>query len=262
MRDLKILLSQTRYSLTALTRNGRAMVFSVVFPIVLLVLFNSVFASGDNKYTHLTTGARILTAAYFTAGMAAYAIMQQTFSSLLISLTTQRETGQLKRLRGTPMPSWTFVASLILRSILLVLVMLIVLFVIGAAAFDVRFHSEGIVGLVVYAALGTAALSSLGVAFTIFARSPDVASTLGPFGAVLLSFISGVFVPVSALPDWLVQVGRVFPLYHLAEGMQRCLVGTGTGLSGTNVAVLAVWGFGGLIVAARGFRWEPQAATG
>ena len=36
----------------------------------------------------------------------------------------------------------------------------------------------------------------------------------------------------------------------------------GTGLTGENVAVLAAWGIAGLIVAARGFRWEPQAHRG
>lgn len=47
--------------------------------------------------------------------------------------------------------------------------------------------------------------------------------------------------------------------YHLAEGLQRSLVpGGGSGLNGTNVAVLGAWGLGGLVFAARRFRWEAQ----
>ena len=55
-----------------------------------------------------------------------------SFSTLVISLTTQRESGQLKRYRGTPVPSWTFIASLVLRSMALVAVMVVVLLALGA----------------------------------------------------------------------------------------------------------------------------------
>jgi hypothetical protein len=35
---------------------------------------------------------------------------------------------------------------------------------------------------------------------------------------------------------------------------------SGTGIDGTNLAVLALWGLAGLVVAVRGFQWEPLAA--
>jgi len=66
-------------------------------------------------------------------------------------------------------------------------------------------------------------------------------------------------VPVSQLPGWLEQVGRVFPLAHLAQGLQGSLV-NGGGLDATNVGVLVLWGAVGLAVAVRTFQWEPLAA--
>jgi len=57
-------------------------------------------------------------------------------------------------------------------------------------------------------------------------------------------------------------VGKVFPLYHLADGLQRTVVsGSGSGLVGDDLLVLALWGAGGLLFAARRFRWEPQAVA-
>jgi ABC-2 type transport system permease protein len=81
---------------------------------------------------------------------------------------------------------------------------------------------------------------------------------------VILSFISGVFIPIDQLPDWLADVGRVFPLAHLATGLQTALSpsANSTGLSAENLGVLAAWGVGGLILAARTFRWEPRLARG
>lgn len=81
----------------------------------------------------------------------------------------------------------------------------------------------------------------------------DLHKSYGDFEAVRgISFdVAGgeMFIPTDQLPDSLVQIGRVFPLAHLAEGLQA---GFGTGdahVSGTNVAVLA----------ARTFQWQPRA---
>lgn len=262
MSDLRILGVQARYAIITGVRSSNALIFGIVLPIFLLVLFNEVFARG-NKTTHVD-GRLIDTTSYYTAGLVAYAIMLQTFSALAITVTTQRESGQLKRLRGTPMPAWTFIAGYIVRSIVYVVAMVVALFLIGVLAFNVHVHASGIVGLAVFVAFGTAAMASLGLAVTIVCKTAEAASTLGPFAAVILSFISGVFIPIAALPNWLGKIGDVFPLSHLASGMQRGLVigATGTGITAANLGIIAAWAAFGLVVAARWFRWEPQAAAG
>lgn len=261
MRDAALVLRQTYYGLKSTSRNPRAVVFAVVFPIVFLVLFNSIFASGGDTVTVNDVTMDVET--YFTGGLIAYAIMLNCYTTLLISLTTQRESGQLKRYRGTPVPSWTFIAALVLRSMLLVAVMVVVLLVVGAAAYGVDIHASALVGVVVYAVLGTATMCSLGIAMSAFAPNADAAGVIGPFTAVILSFISSVFIPIDQLPDWLAAVGRIFPLYHVATGLQTALgTSSSTGLTGNNVAVLLVWAAAGMGIAARRFRWEPQAARG
>jgi ABC-2 type transport system permease protein len=261
MADLGLAITQARYALLTAFRNPRTVVFQMAFPVILLILFNSIFTKGADE-TVTFSGGRITAAAYFTAGLAAYAIALSTFTNLAIGLTTQRETGQLKRLRGTPMPSWTFVAGQLMRSAVLVLIMVVALLAIGAIAFGVDLPAEHLVGLLVYAALGTAAFAALGTAVTVVTTTVDSASTIGPFTVVMLSFVSGVFISVDNLPNWLETVGKVFPLYHLADGLQTCLASGvgGTGLDGGNVAALALWGAAGLFIAVRRFHWEPQAA--
>jgi ABC-type multidrug transport system permease subunit len=84
-----------------------------------------------------------------------------------------------------------------------------------------------------------------------------------PIIPVVLSLISGIFVPVDQLPGGLEGIARVFPVYHLADGLQMALGRTGVGsLSGRDVAVLFVWGTLGAVFAARRLRWEPHTATG
>ena len=259
MSDIALVLRQAGYGLRSLSRNPRALVFTIAFPIVLLLLFASIFAKGGTATTRFG-GSEIDTDAYFTAGIIAYAIMMACFSSLAITLTTERESGQLKRFRGTPVPAWTFIVARIVRSIVLVAAMTVALLLLARLAFGVHVSRAGLAELVVFIVLGTAAMCALGIAITTFTTTVDSASTIAPFSTVILSFVSGVFIPTDQLPDSLVQLGKVFPLAHLASGLQAGFDSGPVHLSGENVAVLALWGGVGILVAARSFRWEPHGA--
>jgi ABC-2 type transport system permease protein len=258
--DVALMVRQSAFGLRGGFRDARAVVFTIVFPIVLLVLFNSVFSGKHGTTTF--QGEKIDFAAYFTPGIVAYSIMLTGFSGLLIALTTNRERGLLKRYRGTPMPPWVFLGGQILQSVVMVLIMAVILIAIGSVAYDVHLQSSTIGALVLYLVVGTATMCSLGIALTRVTTTADSASAVGPFTTVILGFISGVFISTATLPDWLAQIGRVFPLAHLAEGLQRCFspTTTGNGIDGTNLAVLAAWGVAGLAVAIRTFRWDPQGA--
>ncbi len=262
MSDVTVVLSQTRYSLLSLSRNKQAVIFTIVFPIVLYVLFSSIFGGDDT--TDVPGAGTLELNAYYAAGMIAYALTGAAFTTLAITLTTSRESGLLKRFRGTPVPSWTFIVSLILRSLVLVALMVVAIGLVAHFAYDVDFSGAAVGGLVVYLVLGTFTFCCLGVALTTVTTSTEAASAIAPFSVVILSFISGVFIPVEELPQWLVDVGKVFPLAHLATGLQTVLSPstTGWGLSWENIAILAGWGIAGLIVSARYFRWEPRIARG
>ena len=74
-----------------------------------------------------------------------------------------------------------------------------------------------------------------------------------------LYFISGVFVAVTVLPSWLVNVADVFPVRHLADAL---LVAynphtSGSGFATGDLLVVAAWGVAGLLVAVRRFSWLP-----
>ena len=255
-----LLLRQTAFLLAGFRRDPRAMMFSVAMPVVLLVLFGSVIG-GDTQTTKVG-GFPIAIDAYFTAGIAAYSIMLIGFSSLMISIVTTRERGLLKRYRGTPMPAWVFLTAQIFQTMVTIALLVGLLLAIGVVVYGVELDAAGAFAFAVYTVVGAATMCALGLALSRVATTVDVASALGPFGTVILGFASGVFIPVKELPAWLVDLGRVFPLAHLAEGLQRALspAASGTGIDATNLAVLALWGVGALAVAIRKFRWEPLAA--
>jgi ABC-2 type transport system permease protein len=260
--DRRIVMAQARTAITVALRTPRALVFTIAFPIVMLVLFNSIFIHGGNSTTTLPNNLRLDASAYFTAGIVAYSVALSTFTTLAVSLTTQRERGQLKRYRGTPMPPWTFIVGQIARATAQALAMTALLLAVGAIVYGVPVPGSTFPAFLIYVVLGTATLCSLGIALTPFTPTPDAASTIAPFSVVMLAFFSGVWIPVDQLPNWLETVGKVFPLYHLALGLQTSLApgASGSGLEFQNVLVLALWALAGVRIASRRFRWEPIAA--
>jgi ABC-2 type transport system permease protein len=264
MSDRGIVLAQARMAILVALRTPRALVFTVFFPLILLVLFNSLFNHGGSETTTLPSDVKLSAQAYFTAGIVAYSVALSTFTTLAVSLTTQRENGQLKRYRGTPMPPWTFIAAQITRATAQALFMTAVLLTVGAVAYGVPVPGATFPAFVLYVILGTATCCSLGIALTAFTTTPDSASTIAPFTVVILAFFSGIWIPVDQLPQWLETVGKVFPLYHLALGLQTSLSpgATDSGLDLENVLILALWAVAGARIASKRFRWEPQAARG
>ena len=261
MSDLRLILMQTRYQLISIGRNRRAVLLSLILPAVLLVMFNSVFVAGSDTVD--ISGETVGGHAYFTGGMITYAVLLSAFSQLAIGLVNQRETGQLKRLRGTPVPAWTFVVATLIRAVAVVVLMAGVLILIARFGYDVRISAAALAEIALFAVLGTAAFASVGIAATALLTDVDSAGATLPIIAVVLSLISGIFVPVDQLPGGLEGIARVFPVYHLADGLQMALGRAGVGsLSGRDVAALFVWGTLGAVFAARRFRWEPHTATG
>ena len=55
------------------------------------------------------------------------------------------------------------------------------------------------------------------------------------------------------------DIAQVLPLKHLIDGLSGAMV-TGRGLSANagSLAVLAVWGLGGVFLAVRGFSWDQS----
>lgn len=256
MNDLQLAAVQTRYALIGFLRNPRAFVFTVILPLFLLIILNTIF-HGLTKFIGAKTAAL-----YYTPAIISYQVMLAGINSLNLSIVTDREAGLLKRFRGTPMPSWIYLAALIGRTIVVVVCAVLVLVFVGVIFYRVPISAHTVVGLVVYTILGTISMCSLGLAATRVSPNVDTASVVGTFGTLILAFISGVFVPVALVPGWLIDIGRVFPLEYLAQGLRAAFtVKSSTGITAENVGVLVGWGLVAMAVAVRTFQWEPMSRS-
>ncbi len=246
-----------RYDLRAFLRNRQSRFFTLVLPVLFLVIFASVF--GGRHRTVPVSGGRIATSVYYVPGIIALGIIAAAFVNLVISVTAQRETGVLKRRRATPVPAAAVIAGRALTAVVVALGITAVLLGIGWAAYGARIPARTAPALAVTVVVGTLAFCCLGYALASIIRNEDAAQPLTQAIMLPLYFISGVFVSVTVLPNWLVDVAGVFPVRHLAAAL---LVAynphtSGSGFAATDLLVVAAWGVGGLLVALRRFSWLP-----
>jgi ABC-2 type transport system permease protein len=99
----------------------------------------------------------------------------------------------------------------------------------------------------------------LGYALASVIRNEDAAQPITQAVILPLYFISGVFVPASIIPHWLLDVAKIFPVRHLAAALLSAYNPhtTGAGFAGGDLLILALWGVGGLVVALLRFSWLP-----
>jgi ABC-2 type transport system permease protein len=257
MSGLALVGHQFRYDQKAFWRNPASVFFTVMFPVVLLLIFATVFGGQT-----VNVRGGIKTTTYYVPAIITLAVISATMQSLAMSLVIAREDGRLKRSRGTPMPPWVFIAGRVGNSIVVALMMLVLLAAIGDVLYGVAIPWGRLPAIVVALVVGAASFSCLGIALTAAIPSQDAAAPIVNALLLPLYFLSGVFIPDDQLPNGVIHFADIFPIRHFFEAFFDAYVpGTGGGatISWNNLAIVAIWGVAGLLLANRFFRWTPRS---
>jgi ABC-2 type transport system permease protein len=251
---------RARVEFLAFVREREAVVFTFAFPILLLVIFGSVFGREQ-----IEGGVKF--AQYFVAGMIAAGLFGTSFQNLAIQIPIERDSGALKRLAGTPMPKSAYFLGKVVLVGFVALVQNILLLAIGVIFYDLSLPSgDRWLTYLWVGALGIAACTLLGIAATGLVRNGKSAPAVISPIAIVLQFISGVFFVFASLPSWMQSIAAIFPLKWMTQGMRSVFLPdayaqqepAGTWEHGRTVAVLIVWCVLGLIIAMRTFRWRGR----
>src|SRR6185437_15528639 len=135
---------QFRYDQKAFWRNPASVFFTVMFPVILLLIFATVFGGQT-----VNVRGGIKTTTYYVPAIITLAVISATMQSLAMNLVIAREDGRLKRSRGTPMPPWVFIAGRVGNSIVVALMMLALLAAIGRLLYGVPIPWERLPQIIV-----------------------------------------------------------------------------------------------------------------
>jgi ABC-2 type transport system permease protein len=238
-------------------RNVQSVFFTLVLPVLFLVILASIFRNATVK----VPGGSMKESVYYVPGIIAFGLVAASFSNLTVTVVRSRESGVYKRRRATPLPASAVIAGRAAVAVLSALVITATLVVIGRAAYGASMPGRTAPAFVVDVVVGAAVFSCLGFAVASLVRTIDAAQPVVQAIVLPLSFISGVFIATSELPGWLADVGKAFPVQHLVAALLADYNPhtTGSGFRWSDLAVLAAWGAVGLIIAVRRFSWLPRS---
>ena len=246
---------QTRSTNRLFWRTPIAAFFTLALPVIFLVLFSVIFGSED-------IGGGYSFSQFFAPSMAVFAAVSSTFTNLAIRTAFARDQGILKRVRGTPLPPWIYMAGAIGSGVWIAVLSVVLMFVIGWAFFGFRMIWDDIGLVLLVFVVGIATFSALGLAVSSVMKNADAAPAVANGVFLPMAFISGIFIPLDEAPRWLVILGDIFPLKHFAGPFGDAFnpLHTGQVLGWEDIGIMVAWLVAGTVIVTRFFSWDPRGA--
>jgi ABC-2 type transport system permease protein len=234
-------------------RTPATMLVTLAFPLLFLVVNGlaagaSTAAAGDATIQRLVPGVAV-----FAAAMAAFVM-------LAFSVAVAREQGVVKRLRGTPLPAWAYLAGRTGAAAWVAVLGTVLMVAVGVVAYGLELTPRTLPAALLGLIVTIGVLAALGLAVATLVGSSQTVLSLTMGGVILLGFASGLYGFDGDLPRWLEAIGWTFPLRHAVEVLAVPLQPgvTGAGLAIGSLAALVAWGTIGAVVASRNLGRESR----
>jgi ABC-2 type transport system permease protein len=254
-RDLALTVRQVGYEQRAFWRNRTRAFFSFGMPVMLLLIFGSL-----NSGARIQELGNIPYITFFLPGILAYGIIITQFMNMAGGLAIQRDSGLLKRMRGTPLPGWAYVAGRVGSTATISVIMAAVMLVLGRVFYGVHLRAEAVPAVVLAVLLGAATFAALGIAAVALIPNAEAAPVVANVLILPLTFISGIWYPLTGAPTWLLDVAKVFPVERLAAILHTAFdpLNHGSAFAGNDLLVLGIWLVVGVRLAMR--FWNKETA--
>jgi ABC-2 type transport system permease protein len=251
---LTLLRQQTHYQNVLFWRTPISAFFTLIFPLLLLLVFAAIFGSEQIDYLGVTV------AQYYAPALAVYSAASATYTNIGIGTAYQRDQGVLKRVRGTPLPASIYLGGKVLSGMYIAAIAVVIMMSVGVFAYGVQIYPRTLPAAILTFLVGTACFAALGLLVAALSPSGNAATAIANATLLPLAFFSGLFIISDDLPTWMVVLGDIFPLKHFNEAFQAAFNPelSGAQVQWADLAVMVVWGIAGMLLALRFFKWESK----
>lgn len=244
--------AEFRQTLTILSELGSYLLNSVIFVAVLL------FMDGNEMENTALFGTGITQATLAMPGVLATMLVFGGIVSMAQLLSTDREDGTLLRAKALPRGTQGYLVGKVVSVSLITLLSMLVILVPAVLLIDgFQFTVQGSLTLLWVTALGLLATLPAGAILGSLFTNPRAIVGVLVLLLMGLMMVSGIFFPISMLPEWLHWVAQVFPIYWLGLGMRSGLLPDAAVVEEIGeswrtletVGVLGAWALVGLLLA-------------
>jgi ABC-2 type transport system permease protein len=250
--DVALVATQIRYEQKSYWRNPSAAFFTFAFP---LVFFFILVGAAGGGHSSIYPGVNL--SQYYTPSVLGYGVMSACFLNIALTLVRQREFGVLKRMRGTPLPSWALIGGIIGNAMIVATLLSALCITFAIVVYGVSLPASHILPIVVTIALASLVFCALGIAASSIIPNMDSGPAIVNLPYFILVFISGTYFPINGN---LAKVANYLPLRPFIVAMFKAFnpFTTGSAWAPHQLGSLAIWGVIATAFAVRNFRWTPR----
>ncbi len=254
LSDVRMVVRQVKYEQIGFWLNPLGAFFTLGFSTIFLVLLSAIAGTGKVGSGYGKVGLN----QYYLGSFLAYGIMAACFTVLAQTLVNRREMGLLKRLRLSPVPTWSMLSAIFLSTMVVALLQVGILMVVGALAFG-DYLPVHLLAFIVALVVGMLSFTALGVGVSTLVPNPDAAGPMISIVFFLLLAFSGLYFPISP-GSTLATVSSYFPVRHLITAILTSfnLPPGGSPWPWHDLLVMAIWGVAGVLIAVRRWEWSPR----
>jgi ABC-2 type transport system permease protein len=192
---------------------------------------------------------------FLVPGIVGMTVMQLGLFGVAFGFVQLKRTGALRRLFATPTSPAYFLSAQVASRLVLGYIQVAILVGIGIL-FGLQMFGSWLVLAVI---TGLALLIFLAVGFGVagWAKNEDQAAPVANLISLPMLFLSGVFFPRDAMPEFLRSITQFMPLTYVNEAL-RGVMNEGAALTdlGPQLLGMGVWAVITFVVAVRLFKWE------
>ncbi len=232
-RGLPKLMSETAVlyvrAIKRLSRQSTVIFFSLIQPLIWLVLFGQMFARiargssqafGHVSYLQFFIPTVILQSILFGSGQSG------------VGMITDIDSGFLDKLMTTPINRLAILLGRLLGDLTRITVQMVLVVVIGwiigqwqDPKISFYYSVPGILGALGIAMMFALVLMALNIFIALWTRSTEATFIVSNFLTLPLLFTSSAQLPISLLPGWMQKIAHINPVTYTIEAMRALLNG-------------------------------------
>jgi ABC-2 type transport system permease protein len=247
---MKSLLKMTWMETKLFLREPVGFFFTLIFPLMMLFLFGSIYGNTPSKYLNGQGSVDISVPAY-----TAMIIATTSLLGLTITVTTYRENGVLRRLRTTPISPLTVLVAQVIVLFMMTVLGMLMLIIAGKLVYNLHFEGN-VMSVLLGFVLSILSFFSLGLILAGVMPTARSAQVVGMVILYPMLFLSGAGFPRELLPETIKQIANFLPLTYVVTLLRGLWVGDPWGRHITDVIVLTAILAAGVLISIKTFRWE------
>jgi ABC-2 type transport system permease protein len=159
---------------------------------------------------------------FFVPGIIGMMIITSGVLRTVATETEYRHKGLLKKLGTTPLEKSEWIVSRMLYQTVVVFISSALIIATAKLVFNVRVVPTAAVLPLIFA--GTVCFTGMGMLIARFVKDSDAASVAASVITLPMIFLSGTFIPIETMPDYLQTLAKLLPLTYLCNGLRDAML--------------------------------------